>query len=128
MLEPKVSLPVGLAVAAVVFSIYSNATPTIAEMRHVEPNDQGIASARKGATWTAAGVVGGISLLTKDPTIFVVGGAMVVAMDFWTRHANLVNPLTGTATVRAAKEEAAEAGYLVTDAMESAGAADYAAA
>lgn len=119
-LKPEVSLPVGLAVAAVVYGIYSNATPTIAEIRHAEPNDPAIASSRKAATWTAAAVVGGISLLAKDPTIFTIGAGMVVAMDFWTRHANLVNPGTGTATVRGAQEAAQEAGYLTETAMNRA--------
>ncbi len=124
MLKPEVSLPTGLAVAAVVYGIYSNMTPTIADIRHNEPGDPNISSSRKAATWTAAAVVSGISLMTKDPTIFVIGSSMVIAMDYLTRHANLVNPLTGTATVRAAKDRAQAAGYTIGDEIHAA-AGDY---
>lgn len=124
MLKPEVSLPTGLAVAAIVYGIHSNMTPTIADIRHNEPGDPNISSSRKAATWTSAAVVGGISLMTKDPTIFVVGSFMVIAMDFLTRHANLVNPLTGTATVRAAKDRAQAAGYTIGDEIHAA-AGDY---
>jgi len=96
-LKPEVSLGVALATAGVVYSIYSNATPAIADIRVAQPGDETIDSSRKSATWIAAGVVSGISLIAKDPTIFIVGGSMVVAMDWWTRHANEVSPLTNKA-------------------------------
>lgn len=102
MLKPEVSLPVGLATAAVVYAIYSNATPTIADIRSAPPGDKTINSSRRAASWTAAGVVAAISLIARDPTIFVLGAGSVVALDWWTRHANQVNPLTGKATTREA--------------------------
>lgn len=120
-LKPEVSLPVGLAVAAVVYGIYSNMTPTIAEIRHADAQDANIAASRKAAAWTSAAVVAGISLMAKDPTIFIVGSFSVVAIDFLTRHANEVNPATGTASVRAAKDAAVSAGYVVPE-----GAGDFA--
>lgn len=98
-LKPEISIGVGLATAAVVWSIYQNATPTIADIRAGAPQDETIDGTRKMAAWTAAGVVAGISLIAKDPTVFVVGGTMVVAVDWWHRHANAVNPDTGRATL-----------------------------
>lgn len=98
-LKPEVSIPVALSVAAVVYGIYSNATPTIADIRSARPNDQTLDSSRKFATWTAAAVVAGVSLIAKDPTIFILGGSMVVVMDWATRHGNMVSPLTGKAAV-----------------------------
>jgi hypothetical protein len=95
-MKPEVSIPVGLATAAVVYGIYSNATPTIADIRVGPAQDQNIDASRKMASWTAAVVVSGISLIAKDPTVFIIGGAMVVALDWWTRHANAINPDTGT--------------------------------
>lgn len=98
-LKPEVSLGVGLATAAVVWSVYNNATPTIADIRTGAPGDEHIDASRKMAAWTTAGIVGGISLIAKDPTVFIVGGAMIVAVDWWHRHANEVNPDTGRATL-----------------------------
>jgi hypothetical protein len=98
-LKPEVSLSVGLATAALVYGIYSNATPPITDIRASRPGDATIDASRKFATWTSAAVVAGISLVAKDPTIFILGGSMVVALDWATRHGNLVSPMTGKAAV-----------------------------
>lgn len=99
MLKPEVSLPVALAVGTMVYAVHSNSTPTIADIRSAPPNDDTIDSSRKMATWTSAAVVSFVSLVARDPNIFIIGGAMVIAMDFYERHANTVNPETGKATV-----------------------------
>lgn len=98
-LKPEISLPVGLAVAALVYGIHSNATPSIADIRASRPGDSTIDASRKFATWTSAAVVAGVSLIAKDPTIFILGGTMVVVMDWATRHGNVVSPLSGKANV-----------------------------
>ena len=92
-LRPEASLMTALAVGTVVFAIHSNATPTMADVRVGEPNDDNIAQSERAASWLSAGVVAGISLITKDPTVFIIGGMMVVGMAWWTRHANSVNPI-----------------------------------
>lgn len=97
-LKPEVSLGVGLATATVVYGVYTQATPTIADIRTAKPGDDNIEASRKTAAWTAAVLVAAISLLAKDPTVFVVGGGMVIGMDWWTRHANQVDPATGKAS------------------------------
>lgn len=101
-LKPEVSLPVGLAVAALVYGIHTNATPPLADIRAAKPNDATIDATRKFATWTSAAVVAGVSLIAKDPTIFILGGTMVVVMDWATRHGNIVSPLSGKAAVPSA--------------------------
>jgi 4-amino-4-deoxy-L-arabinose transferase-like glycosyltransferase len=98
-LKPEVSIGVGLATAALVYSIYSNATPTVAAIRAGAPHDPDIDGAERAASWTAAGVVAGVSLIAKDPTIFVLGGSMVIAMAWIHRHANMVNPDFGSVAV-----------------------------
>jgi|SRR3954464_12575941 hypothetical protein len=98
ILKPDVSLTVALATGAVVWGIYSNALPTLPDVRVGKPNDLDVDGARKAATWTAAGVVGAISLIAKDANVFIVGGAMVIAADWWFRHANAKNPMVGGVT------------------------------
>jgi hypothetical protein len=95
----EVSIGMGLAVAGVVFAVYSNVTPNMADIRAAEPGNADVDGTRKLAAWTSAGVVGGISLIAKDPTIFIIGGAMVIAMDWFHRHSNEVDPRTGKAAV-----------------------------
>lgn len=92
-LKPDVSLTVALAVGAVVWGVYTNALPTLPDVRVGKPNDPDVDGSRKAAAWTAAGIVGGISLIAKDPTVFIVGGGMVIAADWWYRHANNKNPM-----------------------------------
>lgn len=98
MLKPEVSLGVGLGTGAVVAAIYYNALPPVVDIR-VGPSQNGdVEAARKAAAWTSAGIVGGISLLAKDPTIFAVGAAFVIVLDWWYRHSNAVDPRTARAT------------------------------
>lgn len=99
-MKAEVSVPAALAVAALVGGIYANATPPLVDIRASDPGDPNVQSARKQAAWLAAAAVSGISLLAKDPTIFVMGGAMVIAFDWFHRHADRVNPATGKASVR----------------------------
>lgn len=103
-LKPEISISVGLATAALVYSVYSNATPSITEIRAAKPNDSDVEASRKLAAWTSAGVVGAVSLISKDPTVFILGGAMVVAIDWWHRHANVVNPMVGKASTMMNRE------------------------
>ncbi len=98
-LKPEASIGVGLATAALVYSVYSNATPSITEIRAAKPGDTDVEASRKLAAWTAAGVVAAVSLIAKDGTVFVLGGGMVIAVDWWHRHANQVNPTVGKASV-----------------------------
>lgn len=94
MLKPEVSLPIAAATATIVFGIFQTTNPSVAETRVTSPGNPALDSSRKTATWISAVVVAGISLLAADPTIFIVGGAMVVTMDAVHRHANVVNPAT----------------------------------
>jgi hypothetical protein len=102
-LKAEVSIPVGLATAAVVYAVFSNATPSIADIRSAPPNNDDIAKSERMATILSAAIVGGISLIARDPNVFIIGGAMVIGMSLWTRHANAINPATGTVQVPGAK-------------------------
>jgi hypothetical protein len=97
-MKPEVSLTASLATGAVVWGIYSNALPTLPDVRVGKPNDPDIDGSRKAAAWTAAATVAGISLIARDSTIFIVGGFMVIAADWWFRHANNNNPMVSGVT------------------------------
>lgn len=94
-LRAEVSLPIALATGAVVYGIFQTHMPPVAEQRVTMPGNQHLSASNKTATWTAAAVVAGISLLAADPAIFIVGGAMVAVLNFTSRHANAVHPQTG---------------------------------
>ncbi len=92
---PEVSLGLGLATATVAYTIYNRGLPASADQRVGAPGDDHLEAARKQSVWLAAATVAGISLIAKDPTIFVIGGLSVVALDWTTRVNNWTNPLSG---------------------------------
>jgi hypothetical protein len=87
-LKPEYSVMSGLTVGAVVFAIHAQATPTQSDIQALPSGNQDVDSAERKATVMSAGVVAGISLLAKDPTIFIIGSAATLAMALWTRHSN----------------------------------------
>lgn len=96
-LSREVSLGTGLATAGLVWGIFNSALPSVAEARVAAPIDRDLAATERAATWTAAAVVSGISLIAKDATVFVLGGSMVVALAWWHRHANHFDPQVASA-------------------------------
>lgn len=98
-LKPEASIATGLTVGALVWTIYNRALPADVDVRIAQPNDADIESSRKKAAYTAAAAVAAVSLIAADPTVFILGGSMVVAVDWWARHANAVNPELGRAYI-----------------------------
>lgn len=87
-LKPEYSVMSGLTVGAVVFAIHAQATPNQADIQALPAGNKDIDAAERKATIMSAGIVAGISLLAKDPTIFIIGSAATLAMALWTRHSN----------------------------------------
>jgi hypothetical protein len=87
-LKPEYSVMSGLTVGAVVFAVHAQATPTQADIQALPAGNKDVDSAERKATIISAGIVAGISLLAKDPTIFIIGSAATIAMAVWTRHSN----------------------------------------
>lgn len=94
-LEPSASILTGLSVVGVVYAIHSNMTPTVADIQSLPAGNKDIDKAEAKATWLGIGIVSGISLLAKDPTIFVIGSVGVIAMGLMTKHANWTETATG---------------------------------
>jgi hypothetical protein len=104
-LRPDLSLAGSLAVGGLVLAIYSRTLPPNADLRVSDAGDDDAENARKQALWTSVGAVSVISLLSKDPTIAVTGYTLTLALDWTTRHAIWVNPLTGSAMGPSAREQ-----------------------
>lgn len=104
-LKPETSVMVGLGLAAGVAAIYSNALPTIADLRVGQQGDRDAASAEKGAAWTAAALVGGVAYITQDGSVLVIGGVTWLFMTWLHKHANEVDPRTGKASMSGGEPE-----------------------
>ena len=94
-LKPEFSVMGGLAVAALVYGIHANFTPTIADIQGLPAGNKDVDAAERKATWVSAGAVSAVSLQAKDPTILVMGSAMVFGMAFFTRQAAWTDSKTG---------------------------------
>jgi hypothetical protein len=95
ILKPEGSITLGAATAALVYGVYSTSLPSTAHMHATAPHDINIELARKKAAWTTTALVSAIALMTRDKTVFVLGGVMVIALDWHARHANASSPITG---------------------------------
>jgi hypothetical protein len=100
-LEPPQSLLGGLATGAVVLGTYQAIMPNATDLRQVQEFNTDIERSRKTATIVSFGIVAGISLLARDPGIFIVGGAIAVGLSFVYAHADAVSPLTGKVAMAA---------------------------
>ena len=92
-LKIETSVLAGLATGTLVYGIYQAALPTTADIRTLEAQNTDVMKTEKIAAWTSAAVVSGVSLIAKDPTIFVIGGTVMVALSWMNRHANAVTPV-----------------------------------
>jgi len=97
-MKPEISLGVALAVSTAVLAIHSVASPTMADTRTLDPDNRDIAKAESTATWMSAGLVATVSLVARDPMIFIVGGAVTIGVAWFSRHSNHVMPAIGNLT------------------------------
>jgi hypothetical protein len=95
ILKPEGSIALGLATGIMVYAVYDRSLPDAATMHATTANDINIEAGRKKATITSAGVLGAVTLLTRDVNVFILGGVVLFALDFHARHANASNKDTG---------------------------------
>lgn len=85
LLKPTDEIVVAATSVAVVLAIFNNDTPPVADIRADKPGNVNTHKATKMAAITAVAAIGTISLLGKSPTVFTIGGAMII-FEVWKRH------------------------------------------
>lgn len=96
ILKPDTSVMLGVANGALIASIYDKTIPSVAAVRVADSHDTDIEAARKHAAWASAGVLGFMYLLTRDRNSFLIGGLVLASVDLIVKHANGMNPTTGS--------------------------------
>lgn len=94
LLKPEASVMAAIATSALVIGIYQHGLPTLADHKLGDVGDQAAKTSGRTADWTATGTVALLTLLTKDPTVFSMGAASIIAMSLWHRLANYTDPIT----------------------------------
>jgi hypothetical protein len=97
--SPEASIGTGLAVGVVAYGVFQSHLPPVCDVRTVDPANSDVHASMKSAGWQAAAATAAISLIAKDATVFILGGAITVMLMWTYSHANAVNPHTGRATV-----------------------------
>lgn len=95
-LSQESSILIGLAVGSSAWVAHQMGMPSISDIRQVEQNNADIEKAERTAAWVSAGLISGVALVARDAGVFIIGGVMFVAINFWFKHANAVSPSSGT--------------------------------
>lgn len=98
LVSNEASVGIGLATGGIAFTVFNMSLPPLTDVRAAAPENGDVFSAERTATWVAAGIVTGVAAITKDATVFIIGGTVVVALAWLYRHANQVNPISGKAS------------------------------
>lgn len=95
ILKPEGSIVSGIAVAGSVWAIYNMNVGPVSTAHASDANHGSLESSRKKAGYIAFAFVGGITLITRDANVGLLGFASIVAMELQYRHAIMANPVTG---------------------------------
>ena len=88
-LKPSEELTVGALAATCVYSIFQlNVGASFGDIHADKPGNANTYNSTKAAAWTATAVVSGLALLSKSPTVLVIGGAMILGETWKTHIAN----------------------------------------
>jgi len=95
ILKPDGSVAMGIATGVLVYAVYDRSLPSMATMSATPAHDINIEAGRKSAALTSAAVLAGVTLLTRDVNVFILGSAVLIALDWHARVANSRSPETG---------------------------------
>lgn len=99
-LKPETSVTIAVLTAALVYGIFKvDVGASLSDIKASQPHNSVIQGTVTQAAWTSAAAVAGVALLSKDPTIFIVGGATAAALTWKYKHANMTSPQTGQVTM-----------------------------
>jgi hypothetical protein len=80
--------------------------PNVTEIHAAPADDEHVENQRKKAAILSAGLIVGLSALSRDVSPYVLGGVTLVGLDWVIRHANAVNPVANRVQLHHGGEEA----------------------
>ena len=95
ILKPQGSIGIGIATGVLVYAVYDRSLPNMAVMNATPAHDINIEAARKSAALTSAAVLAGVTLLTRDVDVFILGSAVLIGLDWHARIGNSRSPENG---------------------------------
>jgi hypothetical protein len=95
VLKPEGSIVAGIATAGLVYSVYQMDVGPVAQVQMTDPNHPALEASRKKAGYTAFILVAGLTLISRDTNVGVLGFASIIAMEAHYRHAIMADAITG---------------------------------
>jgi hypothetical protein len=99
---PADSMTISLATAAGVLVIYGSKVGPVADVHASASGDIAINASIRKAGWEALLLVIGMTLLSRDLNVPILGGAAIILEHVLYLHADLASPATGKITVNPA--------------------------
>lgn len=95
LLNPPASIGTTVGVIALAYTAYNSQLPPSAVMQATDAYDRNLEAGRKKAALMSVALVSAVALVAKDVTIFTLGGAAVLGLDWCARHSIATHPATG---------------------------------
>lgn len=95
ILKPENSVIAGVAVAGSVWALYNMNIGPAATAHASDANHPALESSRKKAAYMSFLMVSGLTLITKDSNVGLLGYASIIAVDLNYRHSIMAHPVTG---------------------------------
>ena len=94
-LKPADSIVIALGVAIGVVTIYSAKVGPVADVHMTAPGDGNLNASIKKAGWQSWLLVAGVTLLSRDLNVAILGGGTVIMEHAMYLHADMANPANG---------------------------------
>lgn len=75
--------------------VWSHFNPSIADIKEVAQFNGNVEQTERTALFVCTGITLLMAGFARSARVFAIGGAVIIALDFATKHANAVNPQTG---------------------------------
>ena len=95
VLKPEGSIVAAVAVVGLVYATYQMDCGPVSGAYVTAANHPALESSRKIAGYTSFVLVAGLTLITRDANVGILGFASIVAMEAHYRHAIMASPETG---------------------------------
>jgi hypothetical protein len=96
ILKPEGSTMAGIATVGTVFAIYQLNVGSVADATATTANHPVLATSRKKAGYMSLAIVAGLTLLTKDANVGILGAGTIIAMELAYRHGIMADPQSVT--------------------------------
>lgn len=93
--NPRNELTIGILTGAVDALIWTHFMPSVADIKEVTQFNANIESTERTALVACTVFTLVTAGFARSAKVFAIGGLVIIALDYATKHANAVNPQTG---------------------------------